>query len=118
VPVYFKLRDNNGDHIPANSVGYFSLKLSGMEEPVRVSQKRGNLSHYLANGITKQRDVDNVDAATWTLLEPETQGGDPVKTITVRDIDALYFKVDSSATIDWAQSEFYIDMDAVQEGGR
>jgi hypothetical protein len=118
MPVYMKLRDSNGDHIPANSVGYWSLKLSGMEEPVRVSQKRGNLSHYLANSITKQRNVDNIDSATWALREPETEGGDPVRSITVRDIDAMFFKIESSEAIDWDESEFYVDTDAVQEGGR
>lgn len=118
IPLYMKLRDSNGDHLPASTSGYLALKLSGMEEAVRVSEKFGNFSHYLANDITTQRDVDNVDAATWELQEPETEGGDPVGAITVRDIDALYFNIDSSATVDWSNSEWYADTAAVQEGGR
>jgi hypothetical protein len=118
VPIYMKLRDSNGDHLPPSTSGYLALKLSGMEEAVRVSAKHGNFSHYLANDITTQRDTDNVDAATWELQEPETEGGDPVKSITVRDIDALYFNIDSPQAIDWSKSEFYVDTDAVQEGGR
>lgn len=118
IPVYLKLRDSNGDHIPANSSAYLSLKLSGMESAVRISEKKGNLSHYLSNDITTQRDVDNVDAACFELQQPETEGGDPVRSITVRDIDEAFINVDSSEVIDWTQSEVYIDTDAVKEGGR
>jgi len=115
VPVYSKLRDTDGNHIPTNTSAYFALEVQGMEEPVKVSEKKGNLSFYATNDITTQRDTDNVDGALFELQEPETQGGEPVSALRVRDIDALYFKIDSAAEVDWSQSEFYIDSEATDE---
>jgi hypothetical protein len=116
MPVYLKLRDTNGDHIPANTSAYFALQVQGMEEPTKVSEKRGNLSFYLSNDITTQRDTDNIDGSLFVLTAPETDGSDPIPKLDVRDIDRLFFKIDSSAEVDWSQSEFYIDTAAVSEG--
>lgn len=115
VPVYAKLRDTNGNHIPTDSASYFALRVQGMEEPVKVSERRGNVSFYSTNDLTTQRDTDNVDGSLYELQEPETEGGEPVKALRVRDIDALFFKVESSAEIDWSQSEFYVDSEATEE---
>jgi hypothetical protein len=116
VPVYMKLRDANGNHLPANTSAWFSLELQGMEEPSKVANKKGNMSFYLSNDLTTQRDVDNVDGAVFELTRPESEGGDTVSALRVRDIDSMYFKIDSDAQIDWSQSEFYIDSEAVEEG--
>lgn len=115
IPVYMKLRDSNGDHVPANTVAYWALQIQGMEEPTKVSGKKGNLSFYLSNDLTTQRDADNVDGSLFTLQEPETEGGNTVRHIDVRDIDTVYFKVDAAAEIDWNNSEFYVDTEAVEE---
>jgi hypothetical protein len=116
VPIYMKLLDSNGDHLPPSTSAYFALQLRGMEEPTKVSEKRGNLSFYLSNDITTQRDTDNVDGSLFVLSEPETNGGETVSHLDVRDIDKLFFKIDSDQTIDWSKSEFYVDTNAVQEG--
>jgi len=115
VPVYMKLRDVNGNHLPTNTSAFFSLKVQGMEEAVKVSEKKGNLSFYATNDITTQRDKDNIDGALFELQAPETEGGDTISALRVRDIDALFFKIDSAAEIDWTQSEFYIDSEATDE---
>lgn len=116
VPVYMKLRDSTGSQLPPDTEAYFSLKLQGMEEPVKVSKKKGNISFYVSNDLTVQRDVDNVDNAVFRLQKPENEGGDVVGSITVRDIDSMEFKVDGSAQIDWSQSEWYVDDEAAEEG--
>lgn len=116
LPVYAKLRDTDGNHVPANTAAFFSLQVQGMEEPTKVSEKRGNVSHYLSNTLTEQRDTDNVDGSLFVLTAPETDGSEPVPNIDVRDIDTLFFKIDSAATIDWDNSEFYIDTAATREG--
>jgi hypothetical protein len=115
VPVYMKLRDADGNHIPTNTSAYFALEVQGMEEAVKVSEKKGNLSFYSTNDITTQRDTDNVDGALFELQEPETEGGDTISALRVRDIDALYFKIDSAAEVDWNNSEWYIDSEATDE---
>lgn len=116
VPVYMKLRDSSGNPLPANTSAFFSIEVQGMEEPSKVSEKRGNLSFYISNDITTQRDIDNVNGSLFVLTRPETEGGQRVEKIDVRDIDSLYFKIDSAAAIDWDQSEFYIDTAATSEG--
>ena len=116
IPVYMDLRDSNGDPLPPSTSAYFALKLQGMEEPAKVSQKRGNISFWTSNDITTQRDTDNVDGSLFVLTRPETEGGQTVPQIDVRDIDVLYFNIDGAAAVDWDESEFYIDTNAVQEG--
>ena len=115
VPVYSKLRDTDGNHIPTNTSAYFALEVQGMEEPVKVSEKKGNLSFYATNDITTQRDTDNVDGALFELQEPETQGGEPVSALRVRDIDRLYLSIESSEQIDWEQSQLFIEGSTVNE---
>lgn len=116
LPVYMKLRDSNGDPLPADTSAFFSITVQGMEEPAKVSEKRGNLSFYLANDITTQRDVDNIDGSLFVLTTPESEGAERVSHLDVRDIDDFQFKINASQQIDWSQSEFYIDSDAVREG--
>ncbi|MFC7226308.1 hypothetical protein N0B31_02750 [Salinirubellus salinus] len=119
VPVYMDLYDSNGDPIPPNSAVFFALEVQGMEQPVKVSAKKSNLSFYVANDITTQRDEDNIDNAKIVLQRPETSATDePIQAINVRDIDAMYFQLEASAAVDWSQSEWQVDNQAVRQGER
>jgi hypothetical protein len=98
---------------------FFALEVQGMEQPVKVSAKKSNLSFYVANDITTQRDEDNIDNAKIVLQRPETSATDePIKAINVRDIDAMYFQLEASAAVDWSQSEWQVDNQAVRQGER
>lgn len=119
MPAYGKFRDSGSAHLPANTSLYWALEVQGMEQPVKVSEKKGNVSFYISNDLTTQRDKDNVDGSKFILTEPETnQNPGPVNHINVRDIDAMYLMCESSTQIDWDTSEVYVDTNAVQQGER
>jgi hypothetical protein len=118
VPVYFRPRDSNGDLLAPSSAIYFAIELNGWEEASKASLKRGNISHYVTNDLTTQQNVDNIDQSKIPLEVPETaeNGGEPTSHLTVRWTDTLWLMMDAPSAIDWSQSEFYIDTDAVEQG--
>jgi hypothetical protein len=120
MPVYMDLRDSNGDKLPTSTSLYFAVEPSGHESAMKVSEVLKNISQYVKLGISEQRNVDNIDSAKIELQAPENapNGGDSVPKVDVRDIDTLYLMCDSPAQIDWAQSEVYIESNAVEQHGR
>jgi hypothetical protein len=120
MPVYMDLRDSNGDKLPTSTSLYFAVEPSGHESTMKVSEVLKNISQYVKLGISEQRNVDNIDSVKIELQAPENapNGGDSVSKVDVRDIDTLYLMCDSPAQIDWAQSEVYIESNAVEQHGR
>jgi hypothetical protein len=112
VPLYMDLRDSNDDPLPASTSGYFRLKLPDEAEGNKVSRRIATIQHWNANSITQQRDVDNVDASKVVFQGP---GGASVPAIEVRDNDQLQFVIDSTAQIDWNNSEWYVDTVATSQ---
>ena len=117
VPVYMRLRDSNNNLLPASTAAYFEMEIQGQEQAHKVSAKRAQISHYVANDLTTQRNTDNVDTSKFVLQRPETSPvSQPASALEVRDIDSLYFSIDSSAEIDWSNSEWYVDTEATDKG--
>lgn len=117
VPVYFKLRDTNSNALPASTSAYFTMQVAGQEQAQKVSAKRATIQHWNSNTISEQRDDDNIDAAKFVLQRPETSPtSEPVNALEVRDVDALRLEIDSSAQIDWSNSELYVDSNATTKG--
>ncbi|MWG32972.1 hypothetical protein [Halomarina oriensis] len=114
LPIFGSFVDANGDPLPVNTSLYLALKLKGRAQAVKVSDRKGNISFY-QNSVDTQQDVDNIDGAKFVLRQTEEQGGAPVEHIRVRDIDSFRLMCDSSAQIDWSQSEMYVDAQAVTE---
>jgi len=117
VPVYMKLRDSNNNDLPASTSAFWTMTVQGQEQAHKVSAKRATMQHYLSNTITQQRDKDNIDAAKFVLQRPETgPTSEPVNSLQIRDVDTFRLEIDSSATIDWSNSELYIDTNATTKG--
>lgn len=119
MPVYFKLKDSNGNPLPNNTELTFEAKQAGHNDEVTVSVKLKNISFWQNNSITTQRNKDNIDNAKVELQYPESaekSGARPH--LDIRDIDDLYVSAVSSAAVDWSQSEFYFDSQAVKQGER
>jgi len=120
MPIYMDLRDSNGDPLPTNSSLFLAIEPSGHETTMRVSEALKNISQYNQLTVNEQRNVDNVDSVKVELQKPEglPNGGQSTSKIDVRDIDTAYLLLDSSAQVDWSQSEVYIDSNAVEKHGR
>ena len=114
IPLYMKLRDSAGNDLPPTTAVFLAVKRNGDELPVRVSEKRGNISFWTSNDITTQRDVDNVDGSKIVLSD----GQQARDALNVRDVDDLFLMVDGPTAIDHANSEIYVDSSAVQQGER
>lgn len=106
VPIYAKLRDSNGDLLPLGTSLRFEFESPGDDERSKVSEVRDNLQPYNNLSITDQQDEEYIDAVKVPLLE---------SALRVRDIDSLYVSVNSSAEIDWANSQLFIEGSAVNE---
>lgn len=119
IPLYFKLRDSNGDPLPVNTTVYLEIEVSGMDKEMVVSEKVKSTSQFRTLSLEEQRSKDNVDATKFVLKYPDAapqSGNAPY--IDVRDIDALYVTIDSAVQVDWSESEFYFESDAVELNGR
>jgi len=119
IPVYADLRDSNGDPLPLNTTLFIEIEPAGMETALKVSETLKTIQPYQTLSISDQRDEDNVDAVKITLEAPETSSETgAVPKIDVRDIDTLTVSIDSAAQIDWSQSQFYFESNAVEQKGR
>lgn len=98
IPIIAKLKDVNGNPLPADTKLIFRVVRPTDESPVAVSVKEDNIASW--NGLTtaEQRNEENIDAVKVVL-----KGG----SINIRDKDTLRVDVKSSAQIDWANSELY-----------
>jgi hypothetical protein len=105
-PIYADLRDSAGDQISLDSeiaIGYESPTDDSIQV---VSIPLSNISTYRKKTIQQQQNRENVDSVKHELKGPKLE---------VRDIDTAYLLLDSVDQIDHAQSEIYIDSDAVDE---
>jgi len=116
VPVYARLRDSDGNLLPTNSRLQFYLSPAGMQATLKVSERIESFSDYNTLSIKEQRNTDHVDTVKIRLQEPETMGGahlGPGQNIDFRDIDVFGVELESTQQVDWSQSEFYIESNAV-----
>ncbi|MHB9287359.1 hypothetical protein ACKVMT_10015 [Halobacteriales archaeon Cl-PHB] len=115
LPVFMKLRDSNGDHIPVNSSLFFEVERAGQDSAIKHSVQVENLSFYQSNSISEQRDADKIRHAKLMLTPPENAPATgPVGSIDIRDVDAGYFTLDSAVQVDWSNSEFFIASEAAE----
>ncbi|MEA5388342.1 hypothetical protein VB779_15720 [Haloarculaceae archaeon H-GB11] len=119
IPIYAKLKDSNGDPLPVNTSLYMEIQVAGMTTTMKVSEVVKSIDQYQTLSISEQRNADNVDATKLILQAPETADeSGAVPHVDVRDIDALYLTAESSAKVDWSNSELYFDSNAVEKHGR
>ncbi len=116
VPIYAKLRDSDGNLLPTDTRMQMYLSPAGMQATLKVSERIESISDYNTLSIKEQRNSDHVDTVKVRLQEPETMGGRHLsasENIDFRDIDVFGVELESTQQVDWAQSEFYIESNAL-----
>lgn len=104
--VIMKLQDSNGDDLPADTEVILQAERPTDDQPVAVSVKEDNIAAWNGLSTADQRNEENIDSVKIVLV-----GG----AVNIRDKDVLYVSVNSSAQIDWSNSEFYIVREGVEE---
>jgi hypothetical protein len=106
IPIYAKLYDSNGDLLPLGTSVRIEYESPGADERRKVSEVRDNLQPYNNLSITEQQDEEFVDAVKIPLLGNELE---------VRDVDSFFISIESSAVIDWSNSQLFIEGSVVEE---
>jgi hypothetical protein len=106
IPIYGTLQDSNGDDLPLGTSLRLEIEKPSDEQRNRVSEVRDNIQPYHNLSISQQQDEEFIDAVKIPLLG---------RALRVRDIDRFYVTIDSSAEIDWSNSQLYIEGNAVSE---
>lgn len=106
MPVFATLQDVNGNDLPADTTLMLRADRPTDDEPVAVSVAEDNIAAWNALTIAEQRNEENIDS-----VKVELSG----QNINIRDKDTIRFEVNSSAQIDWANSELYVARAAVTE---
>lgn len=106
LPIFAKFQDTNGNNLPTDTKFILRVLRPTDDEPTPVAVAEDNIAPW--NGLTtqEQRNEENIDSVKIRLK------GDRVN---VRDKDTLRVEVNSSAAIDWANSELYFARAGVQE---
>lgn len=117
VPMYAKFRDENGDPLPSNTKVAWAIEPLGEDQELLVSDTIDSISYWNQNSLTTQRDEENVDSVKVPLKYPSgtSRPGRP-NAINVNGVDSGYLLMNSAAVIDWTQSEFYVEDEAVSQG--
>lgn len=106
LPLIMDLRDSNDDPLPADTDLILRVERPTDDTPVAVSVAETNIAAWNNLTTSQQRNEENIDA-----VKIELQGG----RVTIRDKDELTIEVDSSAQIDWSNSEVYFVREAVRQ---
>jgi len=104
--IFFDLRDSSDDALPTDTEFLLRADRPTDDTPVAVSTKEDNIAAWNALEISEQRDRDNIDS-----VKIELKG----KAVNIRDKDDLLASINSSAQVDWSNSEFYIVRQGVKE---
>ncbi|WP_255198012.1 hypothetical protein [Halorarius litoreus] len=100
VPIYMDLRDSGDNPLPNDTEVILEVDVPSRSKTLAVSEKLENIAPWNAIALGDQRNEENVDA-----VKVELEGA----VINVRYFDVLSVIVTSSAQVDWANSEFYMD---------
>jgi len=106
VPLYLDLRDSDGNKLPVGTTVGIRFESPGDEEPYLVSELRDNIQAWNNLSIRDQQEEEYIDSVKLPLKGPK---------LNVRDIDTAYLVIDSTAVVDWSQSQAYIEGNAVTE---
>lgn len=109
VPFAMTLQDSAGVDLPDDTEVLVRVERPLDESPLVVSEKIKNISSWNVLTQQDQRNSENIDAT-----KIELKG----KIIEVRDVDTLRIEVKSSAQIDWANSELYVNGKATRTVSR
>jgi hypothetical protein len=115
LPHYMTLKDGADAFLPTGTKLQYELQKAGNDNATKVSEKVTNISFWNNNTPSEQANVDKIDRSKIQITRPEVLGGEPVESIDVRgQLDTLLVKINSAAQIDWTNSEFEIDPEALE----
>lgn len=106
LPIYQDLKDGANNALPTDTRYVLRVKRPEDDEPVAVSTAEDNIAAWNGLTVAEQRNEENIDQ-----VKIELKG----EVINIRFIDTLRVEVDSSAQIDWTNSELYFERKAVRE---
>jgi hypothetical protein len=108
IPIYLRLRDSNNDPIPINSSLTWMFKRPGDDQYTVVGETRDNIQPWVTLDLAAQQNKDNEGATVLELKGGRGQG------LRVDDVDEWALALDSSAQIDWSNSQAYVENDATR----
>lgn len=106
LPLIMDLRDGSNNQLPTDTTVILRVEKPEDDEPTAVAGAETNISPWNQMTMSEQRNSDNIDAVKVELKS---------RRINVRDSDTLTVDVNSSAQIDWTNSELYFVREGVDE---
>lgn len=98
LPLIMDLRDANNNPLPDDTEVLIKVERPTDEDDgIQVADKEPNINAWNSLTLTKQRNEENIDAVKVAMRG----------VIRVRYVDTMHILVDSSAQVDWTNSELY-----------
>lgn len=104
VPVYASLQDSGGNDLPLDTNLTLRWNANHLDQAQVVAFTLDNIRQYRTLSIKDQQNEEYRERTRIRLKGPE---------LVVEDIEELEVAVESSAQIDWSNSQLYIDENAV-----
>jgi hypothetical protein len=96
LPVHMDLRDSADNALPDDTELIFRVDLPTSDEPIAVSVRQDNIAAWNKLIVSEQQNEENRDAVRVELKDD---------IVNVRYKDTFRIEVNSSAQIDWSNSE-------------
>lgn len=104
VPVYLNLKDSAGNDLPMDTELTVRWDAPHLDQPQVVAFTLSNIRQYRTLSIKDQQNEDYRDRTRVELKGAE---------LTVEDTEEMQIAIECSDQIDWANSEAYVDENAV-----
>jgi len=106
IPIFAELQDSNGNDLPQDTRIALEYEAPTDDNPSTVSEPKENIRVYRSLSVKEQQNEEYIDRTKHVLKD---------KMLVVRDVDSLYVSVESSAQIDWSNSQVTFDENAIRE---
>lgn len=103
VPIYARFRDANNDPLPINSTLTWMGRKPGDEQWTVIGKTRDNIQPWVTLSLAEQQNSDNAGATVLAL------NGGQGAVHGVSDVEEIALAVESSAALDWANTQVYLD---------
>lgn len=107
IPIYAELKDSNDDDLPQDTTIALQYEAPTDDNRSTVSEPKTNIRTYRTLSLKDQQNEDYTDS-----VKHELKGTPPH---IVRDVDEFYVSIESSAQIDWSNSQLNFEEKAVEE---
>ncbi|PSP38285.1 hypothetical protein BRC71_06320 [Halobacteriales archaeon QH_7_65_31] len=119
LPVYMDLNAADGSDLPTTTLVVFEFQSSNGDDYHRVAVPLKRINFFNKYGVEEQSDQDRRHNALIPLKYPEASAQSGLRDhLDVRDVDSFTVSIISSKAVDWDQSEFLFEDDAVDQYSR